>query len=84
MGFHSVSVVPTMLPEIKYAVRETSFVEAKEIARAACSQSTAEGVRGVLAAARERLHQKQLSDRNGDDAFAESDVATDDIRREGR
>ncbi len=84
MGFHSVSVVPSMLPEIKYAVRETSYVEAQEIARAACSQATAAGVRAVLAAARERLHQKQLAGQIGDEALYTSDVANDDQRRDGR
>jgi phosphotransferase system enzyme I (PtsP) len=84
MGFHSVSVVPSMLPEIKYAVRETSYAEAQEIARAACSQATAAGVRAVLAAARERLHQKQLAGQIGDEALYTSDVANDDQRRDGR
>lgn len=84
MGFHSVSVVPTMLPEIKYAVRETSHAEARQIAQDACSQATAAGVRATLAAARERLHQKQIMQANGDYALDTGDAAVEDQRRDAR
>jgi phosphotransferase system enzyme I (PtsP) len=60
LGFDSVSVVPQLLPEVKYAVRETSCTEAREIAAAAAAQTTSEGVERVLAQARERLHRRNL------------------------
>jgi phosphotransferase system enzyme I (PtsP) len=66
MGYDSVSVVPYVLPEVKYAVRETSGKEADEIAAGAAAEKTCEGVRRVLARARERLHHRQL-DRNSHD-----------------
>ena len=71
LGYDSVSVVPNFLSEIKYAVRQTTLVEAREIARSALAESTCEGVRRVLAAAREHLHHRQL-DRNDQDVALES------------
>lgn len=59
-GYDSVSVVPMLLPEVKYAVRETSSVEAREIAAQALAQTTSEGVRAVLARCRDRLHSRQV------------------------
>ena len=40
--------LPMLLPEVKYAVRETSFAEAREIAAQALAQTTSEGGRAVL------------------------------------
>jgi phosphotransferase system enzyme I (PtsI) len=62
LGYDAVSVVPMLLPEVKYAVRETSYVEAREIAAQALAQTTSEGVRSVLVRCRERLHQRQVSE----------------------
>jgi len=61
MGFDSVSVVPQMLPEVKYAVRETVLGEAQGIARSVLEQHTSAGVGRVLAQARDRLHRRQLA-----------------------
>lgn len=60
MGYHSVSVAPNFLNEIRYAVRRTSCAEAQEIAKQARQQSRCEDVRKVLAGLRERLHERQL------------------------
>lgn len=60
MGYHSVSVAPNFLNEIRYAVRRTSLVEAQEVANRARQQSCCEDVRRVLAGVRERLHERQL------------------------
>lgn len=64
LGFDSVSLVPSLLPEVKFAVRETTYVEAVEIARQALETSTSDGVRRVLQAARDRLHARQLERTN--------------------
>lgn len=60
MGYHSVSVSPNFLNEIRYAVRRTSLVEAQEVAKQALLQISCEDVRKVLAGVRERLHERQL------------------------
>ena len=60
MGYHSVSVAPNFLNEIRYAVRRTSCAEAQEIAKQARQQSRCEDVRKVLAGLRERMHERQL------------------------
>ncbi|MBL8859130.1 MAG: phosphoenolpyruvate--protein phosphotransferase [Planctomycetes bacterium] len=61
MGYDAVSVVPSLLPEVKYAVRETSHAEAVQIAALALAETTSEGVRRVLTQARERLHVRQTA-----------------------
>jgi signal transduction protein with GAF and PtsI domain len=60
MGYHSVSVAPNFLNEIRYAVRRTSCSEAQEIAKQARQQIRCEDVRKVLAGLRERMHERQL------------------------
>ena len=60
MGYDSVSVVPNFLPEIKYAVRQTTLPEARRIATEAAAEITGGGVREVLASVREGLHLRQL------------------------
>jgi phosphotransferase system enzyme I (PtsI) len=67
MGYDAVSVVPNLLPEIKYAVRQTTATEAIELAERVAGEITSEGVRNILAQVRERLHHRQL-DRNDQDA----------------
>lgn len=59
LGYDAVSVVPSLVAEVKSAVRDTLHSEAAAIAEEALGQSTSEGVRRVLAAARERLHARQ-------------------------
>lgn len=56
MGYDGLSVAPNFLGEVKYAVRQTARSEARELARRALAERSAEGVRSVLAAARDRLH----------------------------
>jgi phosphotransferase system enzyme I (PtsI) len=82
MGFDSVSVVPTLLPEVKYAVRETPEAEAQRIAQLALAETTSEGVRRVLAQARERLHSRELGHRDETPALTTSEVANDSKKRE--
>lgn len=76
LGYDAVSVVPMLLPEVKYAVRETSSVEAREIAAQALAQTTSEGVRSVLAGCRERLHLRQVAEG--------ADLTNDSRKRETR
>lgn len=76
LGYDAVSVVPMLLPEVKYAVRETSLAEARELAELALQQSTSEGVRAVLTRCRERLHARQVSEG--------TDLATDSRKRDSR
>lgn len=56
MGYDAVSVAPNFLGEVKYAVRQTPLTDARELARRAASQDSSDGVRAVLAEARDRLH----------------------------
>lgn len=56
MGFDAVSVAPNFLGEVKYAVRETSFEEARRILERLREERTVEGVRRILGEARGRLH----------------------------
>jgi phosphotransferase system enzyme I (PtsP) len=55
MGFDAVSVAPNFVAEIKYAVRKTRAADARAAAQEAVRQTTAEGVRRVLARIRERI-----------------------------
>lgn len=59
-GYTSVSVAPNFLHEVKYAVRQTTRVEAEALALEAGRGETNAEVRAVLLAMRERLHQRQL------------------------
>ncbi len=65
MGYDSLSVAPNFLGEVKYAVRETTLVEAQEIARRVAQERSSEGVRAVLSQVRQRLHAR-LGMPNGD------------------
>ena len=56
MGYDALSVAPNFLGEVKYAIRETPLGEAQEIARRALAERSSDGVRAVLAEARDRLH----------------------------
>ncbi|MBL8860572.1 MAG: phosphoenolpyruvate--protein phosphotransferase [Planctomycetes bacterium] len=62
LGYDAVSVVPMLLPEVKYAVRETACAEARETAQLALRETTSEGVRSVLAKSRQRLHERQVAE----------------------
>ncbi len=82
MGFDAVSVVPSLLSEVKFAVRESTFVEAQEIARNALAESTSEGVRRVLIGARDRLHMRQLEARGDSELTLGADTNGDSKKRE--
>ncbi len=56
MGYTSVSVAPYFLPEIKFAVRKTTIVQARALVVEALAQTSVEGVKQVLNACRDRLH----------------------------
>jgi phosphotransferase system enzyme I (PtsP) len=56
MGYDSVSVAPTFLPEIKFAVRRTSLADARALAADVVAQSTVDGVKRALSKMRDRLH----------------------------
>jgi len=68
MGYDSVSVVPHLLAHVKFAVREMTLAEARELADAAASETTSEGIERVLARARERIHRRHRADLEGDPA----------------
>jgi signal transduction protein with GAF and PtsI domain len=69
MGYDAVSVVPSLVAEVKYAVRETTHAETVQIAAQALAETTSEGVRRVLAQARERLHIRQVEARDSDEVL---------------
>jgi phosphoenolpyruvate-protein kinase (PTS system EI component) len=56
LGFDSISVTPHFVPEIKYAVRQTSVEEARALAAEALEQTTATDVRRILSRIRDRIH----------------------------
>lgn len=56
MGYGFVSVAPNFLAEIRYAVRLTSFAEARQLAERVLEARTADVVREALDETRERLH----------------------------
>ena len=82
MGFSSLSVAPNFLHEVKYAVRRTSIVEARELAREACRQDTSEGVRALLASMRERLHQRLLDLSDAGARTSVTDASANSKKRE--
>lgn len=82
VGYDSVSVAPNFLPEIKYAVRQTPFAEARRIAESVEREVTCEGVQRVLAEAREGLHRRQLSLNGQDTALEGADTGADSEKRE--
>jgi len=60
MGFDGVSVAPNFVSEVKYAVRETSLVEAQELAREALTRSVGTEIHRLLEQARRRLHERGM------------------------
>ncbi len=82
LGYDTVSVVPMLLPEVKYAVRETHSEEARDVAAKVLRETTSEGVRGVLAATRDRLHMRQINGRDGEEAVLEAGPEAN--KKEGR
>ncbi len=55
MGFDAVSVAPHFVPEIKYAVRKVSLVQAKEFAKAALDARSCAQVKAVIARCRDLI-----------------------------
>lgn len=84
LGYDSVSVVPSLLPEVKFAVRETSHTEAVQIAAQALAETTSEGVRRVLIHARERLHARQVEHRDDGELTLGPESNSDSKKRESR
>ena len=62
LGFDGVSVVPQLLPEVKFAIRETPFEEARASVELALRESTSEGVGRILSQARDRLHRRHQAE----------------------
>ena len=75
MGYDAVSVVPHLLPQVKFAVREMPMLEASELATSAVRESTAEGIGRALARARDRLHRRHLAEHDADGALESTDSA---------
>jgi signal transduction protein with GAF and PtsI domain len=82
MGYHSVSVAPNFLNEIRYAVRRVSRAEAAEVATAARKEILCEGVRKVLGAVRERLHERQVDSNLQATGLSETDFGPSSKNRE--
>ncbi len=76
LGYDSVSVVPQLLPEVKLAVRETPYPEARDLAAEVILQDTSQGVGKVLGQARERLHRRHLSEGAEEAALEGSDAGS--------
>lgn len=58
LGYREVSVASGLLPEIRYAVRQTPVSEAQRLAAEALKAGSSDEIRAVLNAARERLHER--------------------------
>jgi phosphotransferase system enzyme I (PtsI) len=82
MGYDGVSVVPSLLSEVKFAVRESTYEEAVQIAAQALAESTSEGVRRVLIGARDRLHRRQIEQRGDAELTFGSESNGDSKKRE--
>jgi phosphotransferase system enzyme I (PtsI) len=82
MGYDGVSVVPSLLSEVKFAVRESTYAEAVQIATQALAETTSEGVRRVLITARDRLHRRQMEQRGDAELSLGSDTNGDSKKRE--
>jgi phosphotransferase system enzyme I (PtsI) len=78
LGYGSVSVVPHLLAEVKLAVRETPYAEARELAVEVLRKVTSQEVGRVLASARERLHRRHLSESGDEAALEAGDPAADE------
>jgi phosphotransferase system enzyme I (PtsI) len=65
LGFHSVSVAPNFLGEIKFAVQSIAATEASAYATEALSERTVAGVEGVLGRIRSRLYDDPGKGPNG-------------------
>ncbi len=70
MGFDAVSVAPNFLGEVKYALRETPFAEARQWLERIREERTAEGVRRILGEVRERLHERLQRSSTGSEVGA--------------
>jgi phosphotransferase system enzyme I (PtsI) len=60
LGYTSVSVAPHFVPSIKFAVRNSTRAEAKELARQVLTLDRADDVRALLETARSRFRDRQL------------------------
>ncbi|MDP6954513.1 MAG: phosphoenolpyruvate--protein phosphotransferase [Planctomycetota bacterium] len=61
MGYSGVSVAPNFLGEIKVAVRETSFADARNLAGSLCHATTSADALEALQSLRRRLHTRRLA-----------------------
>jgi len=62
LGYREVSLATSLLPEIRYAIRRTSTVEARELAEKALNAQTSAEIRTILDDARERLHERLVEE----------------------
>jgi len=65
MGYQSLSMSPFFLAEVRYAIRQVSYAEARELAKRALDAKRSDEVRALLAQARDRLHARLMRDRAG-------------------
>lgn len=56
LGYDGVSVAPQIVPDVKYAVRQTPYAVAREYAEAMLAESTADGIRELYMKMRDRLY----------------------------
>jgi len=75
MGFDSVSVVPHLLAQVKFAVREMAMAEAAELSASVSRETTADGIARVLARARDRLHRRHLAENGAEGALEGTEPA---------
>jgi phosphotransferase system enzyme I (PtsP) len=75
MGYDAVSVVPHLLAQVKFAVREMSMKEAAELAASVEREITVDGIDRILARARERLHRRHLAGNGSEGALERSETA---------
>ncbi|MFT5288897.1 MAG: phosphotransferase system enzyme I (PtsI) [Planctomycetota bacterium] len=55
LGFDGVSMASQFVPEVKYALRRVSAVDAKALAQEACNAELSEGVQAVIATVQEKI-----------------------------
>jgi phosphotransferase system enzyme I (PtsP) len=62
LGYDEVSVAPQFLPEVKLAVRKTSWAEARRLAERMLAETSAQAVRDLHTEVRERIYQNKAGD----------------------
>ncbi len=65
MGYDALSVAPNFLADLRFAIRQTTLVEAQDLAQRALAARSSQDVRALMAEAHKRLHRDLAGDEAG-------------------